>query len=134
MLPNFHNMIQNQFGVKIKRFRSDNAQDYFNQILSPYFQKKGIIHEFSCISTPQQNGITERKNGHLLATTRDLIFHQNVPKTYWGEAVLTATYMINRLPSRVLGFKTSTETLSQFYPNLSTTNHLVPTNHQIKGE
>ena len=82
MLPNFHNMIQNQFGVKIKRFRSDNARDYFNQILSPYFQKEGIIHESSCISTPQQNRIAERKNGHLLATTRALLCHQNVPKTY----------------------------------------------------
>ena len=62
----------------------------------------------------------------MLATTRALIFHQNVSKIYWGEVVLTTTYMINRLPSRVLGFKTPMETLSQFYPNLSTTNHLIP--------
>ena len=35
IFQNFHVMIQNQFGVKIKKFRSDNAKDYFNQILSP---------------------------------------------------------------------------------------------------
>lgn len=61
-------MIQNQFGVRIKRFRSDNGQVYFNQTLSSYFEK-GIIHESACINTPQQNGVAECKNGHLLATT-----------------------------------------------------------------
>ena len=29
ILPNFRNMIKNQFSVAIKRFRSDNAKDYF---------------------------------------------------------------------------------------------------------
>lgn len=88
VLPKFHMMIQNQFGTKIRRFRSDNARDYFNQILSPYFHKEGIIHESSCINTPQQNGVAERKNGHLLNTTRALLFHQNVPKQYWGKQFL----------------------------------------------
>ena len=50
--PNLHNMIKTQFGVSIKKFRSNNAQDYFNQVLSPCFTKEGIIHESSCISTP----------------------------------------------------------------------------------
>lgn len=75
-------MVQNQFGVKIKNFRLDNARDYFNQILSTYFQKEGIIHESSSVNTPQQNGVAERKNGHLLNTTRALLFHGNVPKSY----------------------------------------------------
>ena len=74
VVPNFHSMVQNQFGVKIKSFRTDNARDYFNQILSPYFQSQGIIHESSCVNTPQQNGMAERKNGHLLNTTRALLF------------------------------------------------------------
>ena len=30
VIPNFHSMAQNQFGVKIKGFRTDNARDYFN--------------------------------------------------------------------------------------------------------
>ena len=48
---------------------------------------------------PQQNGVAERKNGHVLAVTKTLLFHNNVPKYYWGEAALTASYLINRLPS-----------------------------------
>ena len=119
-------MIQTQFGVKIKVFRSDNARDYFNQVLSSYFQKEGIIYESSCVNTPQQNGIAKRKNGLLLNTTRALLFHGQVPKTYWGEAVLTATYMTNRIPSRTLDHKTPMEVLSQFYPHFHTSNGLTP--------
>lgn len=49
-------MVQNQFGVKIKNFRLDNARDYFNQILSTYFQKEGIIHESSSEHTTAKWG------------------------------------------------------------------------------
>ena len=64
-----------------------------------------MLHDSSCVNTPQQNGVAEMKNGHLLNTTRALLFQGNVPKSYWGETALTATYMINRIPSRVLDNK-----------------------------
>lgn len=122
----FYNMITTQFGVRIKRFRSDNAKDYFNQTLSSFFRKEGIIHESSCVNTPQQNGVAERKNGHLLDVTRALLFHKNVPKHYWGEAVLIATHLINRLPTKVLNFKSPIDTLTTFFPTFTASNNLVP--------
>lgn len=39
------------------------------------------------------------------------MFTMNVPKFFWSEAVLTATYLINHTPSRVLGMKTPCEML-----------------------
>jgi hypothetical protein len=70
----FTNMTKNQFGVSIKGIRTDNARDYFNQILSSYFEKKGIIHQSSCVNTPQQNRLAERKNIYLFEITRVLLF------------------------------------------------------------
>ena len=67
-------MTKNQFGVSIKGIRTDNNRDYFNQILSSYFEKKGIIHQSSCVNIPQQNRLAERKNIHLLEITRALLF------------------------------------------------------------
>ena len=119
-------MIKNQFCVTIKRFQSNNAKDYFNQVLTPYFQHEVIIHESSCVNNPQQNGVTERKNDHLLNTTRAFLFQKHVPKTYQGGVILTTTHLINRLPSKVLSFKSPMDILSLFYPNIRTTNHLIP--------
>ena len=126
IFPVFCTMVQNQFGTKIKKIRSDNAHDYFNQILSQWFQNELIIHESSYITTPQQNGVAERKNHHLLECTRALLFQQNVPKSYWGEVVLTLAYVINKIPSRVLGCKSPLETLSQFYLNIRSSFNLAP--------
>lgn len=115
-------MVKTQFGVSIKRVRSDNAKDYFNHEFNSFFQKESIIHESSCVKTPQQNGVAERKNGHLLDQTRAMLFQNKVPKKFWGEAVLTASYLINRLPSSVLDSKTPMEVLSSFYPYMPTSN------------
>ena len=77
VLPNFHNRMKNQFGVTIKRFRLDNVGDYFNHVPTPYFHHEGIIYELSCVNTAQQNGVAERKNGHLLDAIQVFFF----PKT-----------------------------------------------------
>jgi len=122
ILPTFFNMIKTQYDVPIKRFWSDNAKDYFNQNLSVFFQKEGIIHESSCVNTPQQNGIAERRNGLLLDITRSLLFHKKVPKQYWGEAVLTAAHLSNRMPSRILNFQSPLDTLRNFFPNFEISN------------
>jgi hypothetical protein len=70
-----------------------------NKNFSELFKSKGILHQTTCINTPEQNGGSERKNHHILNVTRSLLFQNNVPKIYWSDAVLTATYLINRLPS-----------------------------------
>ena len=98
-------MIKTQFGFNIKKIRSDNAKDYFHITLNCFCQKEGIIHESSCVHTPQQNGVTERKKGHPLNHTRAFLFQNHVSKFFWGEAILTATYLINRLPSKLLNLQ-----------------------------
>lgn len=108
-------MIKNQFGVSIKDLRSDNAKDNFNQDRSPFLQKEGIIHQSSCIDTPQQNGIVKHKNRHLREITNALLFQNNVPKSYWGKAVLTAAHLINRSPTCILEHKSPIQTISQFF-------------------
>ncbi|RVW26169.1 Retrovirus-related Pol polyprotein from transposon TNT 1-94 [Vitis vinifera] len=67
-----------------------------------FMSHHGILHQSSCAHTPQQNGVAERKNRHLVETARTILLHSNVPFRFWGDAVLTACYLINRMPSSVL--------------------------------
>jgi transposase InsO family protein len=108
---NFTNMVESQFNKKNKIFRTDNRTEYVNQNFTSFLNQKDTIHQTTCIYTPQQNGVSERKNRHLLEMTRNLLFQNNVPKIFWSEGVLTATYLINRLPSVILYFKSPLEIL-----------------------
>ena len=78
----FHSMIQTQFQTKIQILKTNNAKAFFNSILGPYLIQQGIIHLSSCVDTPQQNGIAERKNRHLLEVSRSLMFETYVPKFF----------------------------------------------------
>jgi Reverse transcriptase (RNA-dependent DNA polymerase)/Integrase core domain/gag-polypeptide of LTR copia-type/GAG-pre-integrase domain len=95
----FFNFITNQYNAQVKVFRSDNGTEYMNKDFTIFFKQHGILHQTTCIHTPQQNGVSERKNRHLLEKTRALLLQNNVPKKFWSDAILTATYLINRLPS-----------------------------------
>ena len=61
IFKNFSKMIQTQFQSKIQILKSDNAKDYFNLNLGEFLSQEGIVHISSCVDTPQQNGIAERK-------------------------------------------------------------------------
>ncbi|KAD7479992.1 hypothetical protein E3N88_03128 [Mikania micrantha] len=82
-----------------------------------FYANQGIVLETTCPHTPQQNGVVERKHRHLLETARALRFEANLPIKFWGECILTATYLINRLPSEVIGNKTPFEILYNQKPN-----------------
>jgi transposase InsO family protein len=76
--------VENQFDTKIKTFRSDNGTEFVNRNFLEFFKQRGILHQTTCVYTPEQNGVSERKNRHLLEVTRVLLFQNNVPKIFFG--------------------------------------------------
>ncbi|RVX19942.1 Retrovirus-related Pol polyprotein from transposon TNT 1-94 [Vitis vinifera] len=98
----FYAVIQTQFNISIRVLRSDNAREYFSTPFTSFMSHHGILHQSSCAHTPQQNGVAERKNRHLVERTCTILLHSNVIFRFWGDAVLTACYLINRMPSSVL--------------------------------
>ena len=107
----FHKLVANQFNARIRIIRTDNGKEYVNNEFEAYLSDHGIIHQTTCPNTPPQNGVAERKNRHLLEVARSMMFQMNVPKYLRSEAVLTAAYLINRMPSRILGMKSPSELL-----------------------
>ena len=118
---NFQNYVTNHFNAKIKILRSDNGGEYTSLAFKQHLNKHGIIHQTSCPYTPQQNGVAERKNRHLMEVARSMMFHTNVPKRFWGDAVVSACYLINRTPTKILSDLSPFEVLNKIKPSL---NHL----------
>ncbi|CAM8961061.1 unnamed protein product [Rhodiola kirilowii] len=118
LLIQFFAMVVTQFAKRIKVLRSDNGGEFFSTRLSSFLSLKGCVHQSSCAYTPQQNGVVERKHRHILDVARALRIQANVPKTFWGDCVLTATYILNRTPTPFLDGRTPSEILFGFPPSL----------------
>ena len=67
-----------------------------NQFLAVH----GISQRFSCPKHPEQNGLAERKHRHIVETAIVMLSQSSMPNKYWFDACSTATYLINRLPTR----------------------------------
>lgn len=62
--------------------------------------EKGIVRQLTIPGTPQQNGVAEHRNRTLLEMVRSMMAQANLPISFWGDALLTATYVLNRVPSK----------------------------------
>ncbi|KAJ8771311.1 hypothetical protein K2173_026488 [Erythroxylum novogranatense] len=51
----------------------------------------------------------QRALNYGMWVARSLMFTMNVPKPYWGDAVLVAAYLINRMPLKTLNFRAPLE-------------------------
>ena len=67
-----------------------------------FYASKGVIHQTSCVETPEQNGIVEHKHQHLLNVMRTLLFQASLPPNFWCYALPHATYLINCIPTPFL--------------------------------
>ena len=114
-LKNFFAMIKTQFQRSIKKIRSDNGLEFIS--MSHFFNDHGILHQRTCAATPQQNGVAELKHRHILEVARALRFQAYLPLKFWGECILTATYLINHLPTPLLSGKTPHEVLLKSKPS-----------------
>jgi histone deacetylase 1/2 len=71
----------------------------------------GISHLVSCPYVHQQNGPAEHKHRHIEEVGLSLLEYASMTLKYWDEALLTAVYLINCLPSKVIQSQTPMERL-----------------------
>ncbi|KAF1316242.1 Integrase catalytic core protein, partial [Globisporangium splendens] len=93
---------ETQTGRRVKVLRCDNGGEYKSAKMSKFCADRGIVQQFTPPYTPQLNGVAERMNRTLVECARCMLEHAKMPKSYWGEAVTTATFLRNRCPSRAV--------------------------------
>jgi hypothetical protein len=111
----FQALVECLFDKKILAVQSDWGGEY--QKLNSFFNEVGISHHVSCPYAHQQNGSDERKHHHIVDVGLSLLAHAHMPLKYWDEAFLVATYLINRLPTKILGLSTPLEKVFKEKPN-----------------
>lgn len=120
MVKEFINAVKTKFNRTPATFRSDNGKEFVNRELLNYFKSQGIEHQTTVPYTPQQNGVAERKNRTLVEMGRCMLLDAGLALQFWGEAISTAAYLINRLPSRSV----DTTPYEKWYGRKPDTSHL----------
>ena len=106
-------------GCSIGTLRTDNGGEYLSKEFDTYLQSRGIRHELSAPYSPAQNGVTERFNRTLMKSARTMMAQAGLSEHYWAEAVATAAYLRNRVPTRSLKKTTPYEKWYGRKPDLS---------------
>ncbi|KAL4279785.1 hypothetical protein GQ457_03G014780 [Hibiscus cannabinus] len=94
----FRNVVEKEFGMKIKCIRNDNGGEYMSDDFFQYCSDNGIARQMTCPDTPQQNGVSERKLAHLASMSLSWLHDKHLPREFWAEAMQCACHVINCLP------------------------------------
>lgn len=70
-LQKFCKYVARQFGVQVKIVQSDQGREF---TMPSFYAETCILHQVSCVYTPQQNGVVERKHQYILNVARSLHF------------------------------------------------------------
>ncbi|XP_039115486.1 uncharacterized protein LOC120250711 [Dioscorea cayenensis subsp. rotundata] len=101
--------VREHLGRKLKVVRSDCGGEFTSAEFQNYCDDRGIKKEYTAPYTPQQNGVVEHKNRTVVEMARALLKTGNLPTRFWGDAVSTGVYLINRSPTQALQTKTPYE-------------------------
>ncbi|KAH9678769.1 hypothetical protein KPL71_025858 [Citrus sinensis] len=115
---NFKARVENESGCRIQTLRSDNGKEYTSGAFNRFCEEAGIQHQLTTPYTPQQNGVSERRNRFILEMTRCMLHEKNLTKQIWAEAASTAVFLQNRLPTRAVRDKTPFEAWYGYKPSL----------------
>ncbi|KAK1617800.1 hypothetical protein QYE76_023317 [Lolium multiflorum] len=96
----FQSEVENQRNKKIKFLRSDRGGEYLSYEFGMHLKKCGILSQLTPPGTPQRNGVSERRNRTLLDMVRSMMSLTDLPLSFWGYALETAAFTLNRAPSK----------------------------------
>jgi transposase InsO family protein len=94
---------------KLRVLRTDNDGEFTAAEFASYCADEGVQRHYSVPYSPQQNGVVERRNQTVVGMARALLKQSGIPAIFWGEAVVTAVYILNRSPTKALNGMTPYE-------------------------
>jgi hypothetical protein len=109
---------EKETNCQIKCLRTDRGGEFTSSAFNDFCSESGIKRQLTAAYTPQQNGVSERKNRTIMNMVRSMLAGMNVPKRFWPEAVLWATHVLNRSPTMSVKDITPEEAWSNMKPSV----------------
>ena len=118
--------VENQCGKQIHIVRSDRGGEYYGRYtengqapgpFAKFLQEHGIVAQHTMPGSPDQNGVAERRNRTLVDMVRSMLSNSNLPQFLWTDALKTAVYILNRVPTKAVP-KTPFEIWKGWKPSL----------------
>ncbi|RVW90346.1 Retrovirus-related Pol polyprotein from transposon TNT 1-94 [Vitis vinifera] len=76
---------------------NNTSQEFVN-----FCENHGIQNQLTAAYSPQQNGVSERKNRTILNMVRTILSKGHIPRSFWPEAVIWSIHILNRSPTLVV--------------------------------
>ena len=86
--------------LRTKVIRCDNGTEFKNRLVDAFVVEANLQREFTCVGTSHQNGVAEVAIRKLFAVARTMLVDASLPPKFWGEAIMTAAHVHNRMPCR----------------------------------
>lgn len=78
----FKALAEKEVGLPIKILRTDRGGEYNSLEFTEFCKDHGIKRQLTAAFTPQQNGISERKNRTILNMVRSLLNMSGIPRDF----------------------------------------------------
>jgi transposase InsO family protein len=96
-------------GRKLCVLRTNNGGKLTATEFVSYCADEGVQRHYSVPYSPQQNSVIERRNQTVVGMARALLKQRGMSAVFWGEAMVTAIYILNRSSTKAFNGRTSYE-------------------------
>ncbi|KAK4701297.1 hypothetical protein P7C70_g4937, partial [Phenoliferia sp. Uapishka_3] len=111
--------VERQIGRKVRKFQSDGGGEFISKPLKKWEKELGIHHRYSHPHRSAENSVVERMIGTLKSKSKAIRRASGLPPTYWGCALLYATWTHERITISEHATKTSFEAFEKEKPDVS---------------
>ena len=107
----FKDEVEKQYEKQIRIVRTDRGGKYYGRYtedgqeqgpFAMFLQQNRIVSQYTMPNSLDQNGEAERRNRTLLDMVRSMLSRSKLPKSLWIESLKTTTYILNRVPTKVV--------------------------------
>lgn len=84
----------------MKILRADGGGEFISVKLRLFCRKRGIAIRYAAPYVHEENGLAERGWRTIVTMKDSMLIDSGLPNRFWAEAIETANYLRNRLPTK----------------------------------